>query len=173
MIENRTLGSKIFDVINVILMIICALLCIVPVWYVICVSLSSKEAVNAGLVSFWPVGFNLFSYQKILGESDFFRSFWVSIQRVLLGTGVSMFCILLAAYPLSKTSKQFPKRSIFMWILVFCMLFNGGTVPWYITMKGYGLVDSIWGLALGRCWSCTYCRKQSDACIDGYIYRMV
>ena len=149
MIENRTLGSKIFDVINVIIMIICALLCIVPVWYVICVSLSSKEAVNAGLVSFWPVGFNLFSYQKILGESDFFRSFWVSIQRVLLGTGVSMFCILLAAYPLSKTSKQFPKRSIFMWILVFCMLFNGGTVPWYITMKGYGLVDSIWGLVLG------------------------
>ena len=64
MIENRTLGSKIFDVINVIIMIICALLCIVPVWYVICVSLSSKEAVNAGLVSFWPVGFNLFSYQK-------------------------------------------------------------------------------------------------------------
>ncbi len=64
---------------------------------VICVSLSSKEAVNAGLVSFWPVGFNLLSYQKILGESDFFRSFWVSIQRVLLGTGVSMFCILLAA----------------------------------------------------------------------------
>ena len=77
--------QKIFDVINVIIMIICALLCIVPVWYVICVSLSSKEAVNAGLVSFWPVGFNLLSYQKILGESDFFRSFWVSIQRVLLG----------------------------------------------------------------------------------------
>lgn len=92
MIENRTLGSKIFDVINVILMIICALLCIVPVWYVICVSLSSKEAVNAGLVSFWPVGFNLFSYQKILGESDFFRSFWVSIQRVLLGTGAGGWC---------------------------------------------------------------------------------
>lgn len=68
MIENRTLGSKIFDVINVIIMIICALLCIVPVWYVLCVSLSSKEAVNAGLVSFWPVGFNLFSYQKILGN---------------------------------------------------------------------------------------------------------
>ena len=60
-----------------------------------------------------------------------------------------MFCILLAAYPLSRTSKQFPKRSIFMWILVFCMLFNGGTVPWYITMKSYGLVDNIWGLVLG------------------------
>ena len=25
----------------------------------------------------------------------------------------------------------------------------------------------------GSCWSYTYCRKQSDACIDGHIYRMV
>lgn len=36
-----------------------------------------------------------------------------------------------------------------MWIFVFCMLFNGGTVPWYITMKNYGLMDSIWGLVFG------------------------
>ena len=36
-----------------------------------------------------------------------------------------------------------------MWIFVFCMLFNGGTVPWYVTMKNYGLMDSIWGLVLG------------------------
>lgn len=60
-----------------------------------------------------------------------------------------MVCILLAAYPLSRTKKQFPKRDIFMWIFVFCMLFNGGTVPWYVTMKNYGLMDSIWGLVLG------------------------
>ena len=25
-----------------------------------------------------------------------------------------------------------------MWILVFCMLFNGGTIPWFITVKNYG-----------------------------------
>ena len=40
-------------------------------------------------------------------------------------------------------------KEIFMWILVFCMLFNGGTVPWYITMRSYHLMDSIWGLVLG------------------------
>lgn len=38
---------------------------------------------------------------------------------------------------------------IFMWIFVFCMLFNGGTVPWYITMKNYNLMDNIFGLVLG------------------------
>ena len=149
MIENKSLGSKIFDILNVVILIAVALICIVPVWYVLCVSLSSREAVNAGQVALWPVGFNLLSYKKIMGETAFFGSFLVSIKRVLLGTGISMVCILMAAFPLSRTKKQFPKRDIFMWIFVFCMLFNGGTVPWYITMKSYHLMDSIWGLVLG------------------------
>lgn len=55
----------------------------------------------------------------------------------------------MAAFPLSRTKKQFPHKEIFMWILVFCMLFNGGTVPWYITMRSYHLMDNIWGLVLG------------------------
>lgn len=84
-----------------------------------------------------------------MGETAFFGSFLVSIKRVLLGTGMSMVCILMAAFPLSRTKKQFPKRDIFMWIFVFCMLFNGGTVPWYITMKNYHLMDNIFGLVLG------------------------
>ena len=36
-----------------------------------------------------------------------------------------------------------------MWFVIFCMLFNGGTVPWYITMKNYGMINSIWGLVFG------------------------
>ena len=141
MIENKSLGSKFFDILNVVILIAITLICIVPVWYVLCVSLSSREAVNAGQVALWPVGFNLLSYKKIMGETAFFGSFLVSIKRVLLGTGISMVCILMAAFPLSRTKKQFPKRDIFMWIFVFCMLFNGGTVPWYITMKNYNLMD--------------------------------
>lgn len=52
------------------------------------------------------------------------------------------------AYPLSKTSKQLPHRNVYMWILIFCMLFNGGTIPWYLTVRSYGLIDNIWGLVL-------------------------
>lgn len=150
MIENRTLGSKIFDVINVIIMIICALLCIVPVWYVICVSLSSKEAVNAGLVSFWPVGFNLFSYQKILGESDFF-SFLLGIDPESAVRNRSQHVLYPACgiSPVRKPPSSFQRDPFLCGSWIFCMLFNGGTVPWYITMKGYGLVDSIWVLVLG------------------------
>jgi len=148
MIENKSIGSKIFDLCNVIILIVITLTCLVPLWYILMVSVSSKEAVNAGQVAFWPVGFNLLSYQKILGEAAFLKSFWISIQRVVLGGIFGVGCTLLVAYPLSKTNRQFPKRNIFMWILIFCMLFNGGTIPWYMTMRNYHLTDNIWGLIL-------------------------
>ena len=148
MIENKSIGSKIFDLCNVIILIVITLTCLVPLWYILMVSVSSKEAVNAGQVAFWPVGFNLLSYQKILGEAAFLKSFWISIQRVVLGGIFGVGCTLLVASPLSKTNRQFPKRNIFMWILIFCMLFNGGTIPWYMTMRNYHLTDNIWGLIL-------------------------
>lgn len=110
MIENKSLGSKFFDILNVVILIAITLICIVPVWYVLCVSLSSREAVNAGQVALWPVGFNLLSYKKIMGETAFFGSFLVSIKRVLLGTGISMVCILMAAFPLSRNEKAVPEE---------------------------------------------------------------
>lgn len=149
MIKDKSTGSRIFDVLNVIVLLAITISCLLPMWYIFCVSLSSRQAVEAGMVSFWPRGFNLNSYKKLVEEAAFFRAFWVSFKRVVLGTAISLFSIMLAAYPLSRTTKQFPKRNIFMWILIFCMLFNGGTVPWYLTMRNYGLIDSIWGLVLG------------------------
>ncbi|MDF9843158.1 MULTISPECIES: carbohydrate ABC transporter permease [unclassified Paenibacillus] len=148
MIENKSLGARTFNAANMILLIVITLLCLVPLWYILMVSVSEKSAVNAGTVTLWPVGFNLLSYKKIVAEEAFFLSFWVSVKRVVLGTIVTVGVILLMAYPLSRTSRQLPYRNVYMWLLVFCMLFSGGTIPWYLTMRSYGLIDSIWGLVL-------------------------
>lgn len=148
MVEHKSLGSKIFNVANVVVLILVTLLCLVPLWYILMISFSDKAAVNAGTVSFWPVGFNLLSYKKIMSEPAFFLSFWTSVKRVVIGTIVGVGTILMTAYPLSKTSKQLPHRNVYMWVLIFCMLFNGGTIPWYLSIRKYGLIDSIWGLVL-------------------------
>ena len=148
MIENRSLGSKAFDVFNLFFLIILTLLCLLPLWYTLMIALSDKAAVQAGIVSVYPIGFNLYSFDAILSDSGFFRSFWVSVERVVLGSALTMLVLSLAAYPLSRTSKQFPGRNLLMWAFVFCMLFNGGLIPWFITMRSYNLMDSVWGLAL-------------------------
>lgn len=146
MVESKTIGSKVFDVINVIILCFLALSCLYPLWYTFCLSISKKEAVNSGQVTIVPVGFSSKSYSLIMGDANFWHSFWVSIKRVFFGTIVSMIAIVLMSFPLSKSTRDFKARNVFMWILIFCMLFNGGTIPWYITVKQYGLIDNFWAL---------------------------
>lgn len=122
--------------------------CLLPIWYCLMIALSEKAAVQAGMVSVYPIGFNLYSFQVILSEAKFFRALLVSFERVVLGSAFTMLVLVLAAYPLSKPDKQFPGRQLLMWVFVFCMLFNGGLIPWFITLKNYSLMDSIWGLVL-------------------------
>lgn len=148
MVEERSFISKLGNGLNVFILILVSLLCILPVWYTLSISLSDKAPVAAGQVFLWPKEFTFGSYLAIIEDGQFFRSFWISVQRVFYGTAVTFIVVLLMAYPLSKTSKEFKPRNVFMWLLIFCMLFNGGVVPWFMTMKNLGLINSIWGLVL-------------------------
>ena len=150
MVKDNTLGSLLIDIIVTVVLVILALSTILPLWYTLCVSLSDKSAAAAGLVTLWPVGFNLTSYQSIMRDAQFFNSFWISIKRVVLGTGAELIATLLMAYPLSKSVRQFPARNVIMWFLIFAWLFSGGLIPWYQTMKSIGMINNIWGLVLGN-----------------------
>ncbi|MFC0477065.1 carbohydrate ABC transporter permease [Robertmurraya beringensis] len=149
MVEERSVISKLFNGFNVFLLILITLLCIYPVWYMLVVSFSDKSAVAAGQVFFWPKDFTIAAYRLILDDIQFFKSFGISVTRVILGAITTFVVVVLMAYPLSKTSREFKPRNIIMWILIFAMLFNGGIVPWYMTMKALGLTNNIWGLVLG------------------------
>ncbi|WP_208585652.1 carbohydrate ABC transporter permease [Gracilibacillus suaedae] len=148
MLRSKSLSSKIADVVLIIILVAIAITCILPLWYTLSLSLSSKTAAAAGAVALWPIEFNFNSYQQLLQDSQFFKSFWISIQRVVLGAGLNFIIVPLMAYPLSKTVKDFKGRNVLMWTLIFTMLFNGGLIPLYLTVKAYGLMNSIWALVL-------------------------
>lgn len=148
MVENKTYKAKIAKAALLIFLGIIALSCLFPLWYTFCLSISKKQAVDAGLVTFRPIGFSVYNYDKIVGDSVFLHSMWVSIKRVVIGTPLSLLIIVLFAYPLSKSKKEFRLRNIFMWMVLFFMLFSPGLIPWYIFMKKYGMINNFWGLVL-------------------------
>ena len=149
MVKDNSLGSLLLDGVLIIVLVGLAMLCVLPLWYTLCVSLSAKSYVAAGMVGLWPIGFNFDSYMQIMSDLKFFHSFWISIQRVVLGTICELTVTILMAYPLSRSVKQFRARNIITWFLVFSMLFYGGLIPWYQTMKSLGMINNIWGLVLG------------------------
>ncbi|NIK79684.1 multiple sugar transport system permease protein/putative aldouronate transport system permease protein [Paenibacillus castaneae] len=146
MVTEKTFGAKAMDILLVIILLAIGLLCVMPIWYTFALSLSDKAAAAAGIVRLWPIGFNLNAYDQIMSDEKFIRSFGISLQRVLLGATLNFIVVVLTAYPLSKTTRAFRPRNIFMWVLVFTMFFNGGLVPWYMAMKSYGLMNTVWGL---------------------------
>lgn len=148
MIEKKTLSSRLVYGLILLLVAMSALSCLLPLLYTLAVSLSSKAAVAAGKVAFIPVGFTLKNYREILQDSLFFNSFIISLKRVFLGTAISLATLIMAAYPLAKSAKLFPARNVILWVCIFCMMFSGGLIPWYITMKNYNLINSVFGLAI-------------------------
>ncbi|KZS48845.1 ABC transporter permease [Paenibacillus glucanolyticus] len=148
MVRNDTLLSRFADGAIVAILVLSSLLCLFPIWYTIAVSFSDKSAVAAGLVTWWPVDVTLSSYIKILQERAFFTAFGVSSERVLLGGLINFVVCALMAYPLSRNPRQFRFRNAYMWFIVFTMLFSGGLIPWFVTIKSYGMLDTIWALVL-------------------------
>lgn len=148
MYTTETRGSRIFKVFNMIFLTCVSAACLIPFIHILALSLSDNAAVMAGQVKLWPVRWTVEPYLYVLEKQPFWRAFGITIQRVVLGTLLNMFLVILLAYPLSKGKHKFSKRMLYVWFFFLTMLFNGGLIPSYILMKELGLMDTIWVLIL-------------------------
>ncbi|MFD2612488.1 carbohydrate ABC transporter permease [Paenibacillus gansuensis] len=139
---------RVFTFANYLILLAIGLLCILPMFHLLAVSFSSKGPANANLVGLWPIGFTTEAYEEAFTNTKYLRSFLVTFERIGLGVTLNMILTFLLAYPLSKESRDFPLRSVYVWFIVFTMLFGGGLIPSYMLMKQLHLMDTIWALVL-------------------------
>ncbi len=145
---TKTPARRVFNVVNILFFVLCSAVCLVPIIYILSMSLSSSTAVSAGKVTLFPVEFTLKSYEYVLQKKEFWSAFIISIERVLLGVGINMLMVILAAFPLSKQKKDFSSRTFFVWFFMITMLFSGGMIPTFMIVKYTWLLNSIWSLIL-------------------------
>jgi ABC-type glycerol-3-phosphate transport system permease component len=148
MFSARTRSDRIVDWLITAFLLVIGVSTLLPLVNTLAISLSDKAAVSGGMVGLFPVGFNLNSYGYILNDEKFWQAFGISVLRVVLGGALNFALAVLTAFPLSRTTKAFPARDLFMWLFVFGMILNVGIVPWYLTISGYKLIDNIWALVL-------------------------
>ena len=148
MIKAKTIGGKTADILIYLTVLFMTMCCLFPLLNMVAISFSDKAAASANMVGLVPVDFTTSAYKTLLGESQFWVSFWISIKRVFLGTIINMILTILLAYPLSKSKREFKGHDVYMYMVIFAMLFSGGMIPIYLTIKSYGLLNSIWALIL-------------------------
>lgn len=139
---------KISDIMIYMVVISLGLSCLLPLLNMVAISFSNSAAATAGRVGIVPVGFTVSSYTKLLNDSQYWRSLVVSMERTLLGTLINIILVITMAYPLSKSEREFHGQKVYMRMVLFAMLFNGGMIPTYLVVNQLELCDTLWALIL-------------------------
>lgn len=131
---KRTIGEKLFDSLNVLLMVLLIIITLYPLWHVLNASLSDSNRLMAhsGLLLL-PDGFNLDSYKLVLSNPSILSGYRNTLVIVVLGTALNLLFTILGAYTLSR--KSFMLRNPIMLAIVFTMFFNGGIIPTYLLIN--------------------------------------
>jgi len=156
-VMKQGVAYDVFYVVNIVFLSLTALLCLLPMFNILAISLSNATNARAGDVTFWPVNFTVASYQVAFSNKFFWSSLTISLERVLLGTTITMFMNIITAYPLSRDSGYFKARKYWIWYFFFPTLFGGGLIPTFLVVKFTGLYNTIWALVIPGCagiWNC-------------------
>lgn len=151
---TRSKGEKCFQVFNYILLSIVAFCTLYPFIYVISASVSDPQALAAGKVLFFPVGFRLEAYKEVVKFQGIWTAYANSIFYTVCATAVSVVLTVLGAYPLAK--KRLRGRKIFTFIFSLVMWFHVGMIPYYLNLKNMSLLDSRLGIIMIFCVSSFY-----------------
>lgn len=131
---------RIFYLFNIAFLVVCVL----PLLHIFAVSLSGKSAADSNLVGLIPVDFSLDGYLRTFENSNFLSALRISVLRSTVGTILAMCVTVLAAFPLSRNSREFRGRSFYVWFFLIIMIFDAGLVPHYILMEKINLINSFW-----------------------------
>ena len=174
---KKSTGEKVFDTLNVVVMVLFCLTIIFPFIQQIVISFSPPGEANAISLHLYPKKPTLDAYKRIfLGGAIYNAYFWTTI-KTIIGTFLTVTITAMIAYPLSK--KWFYGRKLWMGLVVFTMFFNGGLIPNFLLVRNLHMNNTIWSLIIpGLCtaWNIIIIRNffmampeelEESATIDG------
>lgn len=141
-VVKQDIDSRLFNLFNVILMVIFTLIIIVPVWNVVISSFSSGKSLADGGFAFWPKEFSLENYAAVFSDNSIWQAFFISVAKTVIGASTHVLFCAIVAYGYSK--KHLKGRKLYSAIGIVTMFFGGGMVPTYLLMKSLGLLNSFW-----------------------------
>jgi putative aldouronate transport system permease protein len=156
--NNRALikgtGDYILEAFCTVIVGLFSLCCLAPFVYVFFVSFMSYEEYLANPLRIIPAQPTINAYKEIGGYNLIHSGYFVTTLVTIIGTSLSVFLLIISAYPLSKPNLK--GRKIIMGMILFTMFFNGGMIPNYLLVRNLGIYNTIWALILPGCISAFY-----------------
>jgi len=146
---KKSRGDKIFDAILYVLLALIMVVTLYPFWTQVVISLDGSGVKGASYASgfvLFPKKITLDSYVLAFKYEALWSGYFNTIVRTVLGVLLSVVFTSITAYPLSK--KDLPLNRTATSIILFTMLFGGGTIPSYLLIKELGMFNTVWALVV-------------------------
>jgi putative aldouronate transport system permease protein len=138
-LKRRTKSEAVFDMVNVIIMIIICFLTLYPIWYTLVNSFNEGMDAMRGGIYWWPRQFSIDNYTSVFSNSGIIRAMIVTVSKTAIGTVVHVFFTAMVAYAFSKT--ELVGRKIYITMGLITLLFSGGLIPSFLLIKQLGFLD--------------------------------
>ncbi len=127
-------AQRIFDICNILFMLILSVIMIYPIWYVLCASFSesSRLVAHEGLLIF-PDGASIAAYQGVFRNPMILRGYANTLIVVISGVVLNVVITSIAAYCLSQPNVLWSK--LIMKLIIITMYFSGGLIPTYLLIS--------------------------------------
>ena len=143
------------------LFIFLALLCMIPVVFVVIISFSSEASISKVGYSFIPVEWSTEAYTYVWHQRNahgipmVVMAVFTSLGITVVGTVLGLTLISTMGYVLSR--RNFKLRGIYTMLIFIPMIFNGGLLSTYVVnVQLLGLKNTYWALIFPLCCSSFY-----------------
>jgi len=140
MIQGKSLGDRLFNIANAVIMLIVIFLTLYPFWYTLIASFNVGVDFMRGGVYFWPRKWTLENYYTVLNNSNILSAYRVTILRTLIGTLTHLAVTSIFAYAFSR--KYILGKKFYATLCIIPMFFGGGLIPYYLLLQRLGLLDN-------------------------------
>jgi putative aldouronate transport system permease protein len=136
-----------------ILMVLCSLLTLFPIYVVVISSITSEASLASNGYRLWPEEFSTLAYTFLFSQGSIvITAYKNTIISTVAGTIMSVIMVGLYAYPLSRDNFRF--KGFFTFFAFFTMLFGGGLVSYYmVTRQVLQIQNTLWALFLPSAFS--------------------
>ncbi|GIP37808.1 ABC transporter permease [Paenibacillus sp. J31TS4] len=143
---RESFASRLFDAVNILIMLGLIVVMVYPMLFVLSASFSDNAMVASGKVLLLPKKITVAAYERLVFNPDLWRSYWNTIRYTVVHTVLTLIATSAMAYPLAK--RWLPGRRPILLMAAFTLLFSGGIIPTFIIVQKLGLLNSIWAIVL-------------------------
>lgn len=152
-------GDRVVNFVIHFILVLAALCCLYPLWYVLIASFSTPMEISSGNVWLWPKGFTLAGYEELFDTEQI----WIGYRNTIFYTAscAALGMILQVGCGYAMSRRAMPGRKWITLFFVFTMYFSGGTIPMYMLVSSMGWINtpivmivpaafSVWNMIIAR-----------------------